>query len=366
MLRPALRLCSSGSKALIQTVWTVGMSGEPATKKARNMVKIGTHNGTFHCDEVFACFMLKQLPDYKDAEIVRTRDPKLLEQCDVVVDVGGVFDPDSHRYDHHQRSFTETMSSLRPAKRWVTKLSSAGLVYMHFGHRILAHLLDRPASDPVTDLIYDKVYDNFVEEVDAIDNGINATDEEPRYRVSTNLSSRVGGCNAKWNEKDVDEKACFQRAFEMVGEEFLDRVNFYKTSWLPARDLVLKAVNARKEADNSGEIVVMAEGGAPWKDHLFSLEEELSVSPPVKYMLYGDSAGSWRVQCVPLKLGSFDNRLSLPEEWQGLRDEELSTKSGIPDCIFVHASGFIGGHKTYEGALTMARTALKLAKKCEA
>jgi len=33
--------------------------------------KIGTHNGTFHCDEVLACFMLKQLPQYKDAEIVR-------------------------------------------------------------------------------------------------------------------------------------------------------------------------------------------------------------------------------------------------------------------------------------------------------
>ena len=34
--------------------------------------KIGTHNGTFHCDEVLACFMLKQLPHYKDAEIVRS------------------------------------------------------------------------------------------------------------------------------------------------------------------------------------------------------------------------------------------------------------------------------------------------------
>ena len=46
------------------------MSGEPLRKIAR-MMKIGTHNGTFHCDEVLACFMLKQLPQYKDAEIVR-------------------------------------------------------------------------------------------------------------------------------------------------------------------------------------------------------------------------------------------------------------------------------------------------------
>jgi uncharacterized UPF0160 family protein len=32
----------------------------------------------------------------------------------------------------------------------------------------------------VVEVVYDKVYENFVEEVDAIDNGINATDEEPR------------------------------------------------------------------------------------------------------------------------------------------------------------------------------------------
>lgn len=32
---------------------------------------IGTHNGKFHCDEVFACFMLKRLNQFRDYEIVR-------------------------------------------------------------------------------------------------------------------------------------------------------------------------------------------------------------------------------------------------------------------------------------------------------
>ncbi|MGH0180566.1 UNVERIFIED_CONTAM: hypothetical protein FKN15_004571 [Acipenser sinensis] len=80
----------------------------PAAKRVCGLkmpagLRIGTHNGTFHCDEVLACFLLKQLPEYKDAEIVRTRDPALLSECDVVVDVGGEFDPKRHRYDHHQR-----------------------------------------------------------------------------------------------------------------------------------------------------------------------------------------------------------------------------------------------------------------------
>ena len=65
------------------------------------------------------------------------------------------------------------------------------------------------------------------------------------------------------------------------------------------------------QIDSSGEIICFAEGGAPWKDHLFAIEEELNISPPIKYVLYTDNNGAWRVQCVPLKLGSFDNRWDL-------------------------------------------------------
>lgn len=51
-------------------------------------------------------------------------------------------------------------------------------------------------------------------------------------------------------------------------------------------------------------------------------------------------------------------RLPLPEPWRGLRDEALDRVSGIPGCVFVHASGFIGGHCTREGALSLARATL--------
>ena len=64
---------------------------------------IGTHDGKFHCDEVLACAMLKLLPQYSDAVVKRTRNSAILDTCDIVVDVGGVFDSTVHRYDHHQR-----------------------------------------------------------------------------------------------------------------------------------------------------------------------------------------------------------------------------------------------------------------------
>ncbi|XP_028396435.1 UPF0160 protein MYG1, mitochondrial-like [Dendronephthya gigantea] len=321
---------------------------------------IGTHNGTFHCDEVLACCMLKLLPEYRDAEILRTREENLLKTCDIVVDVGGKYEPSSHRYDHHQRSFTGTMNSLAGMK-WNIKLSSAGLVYLHFGKDIISQLMKREKDDPTVDLIYAKVYENFVQEIDAIDNGVNQFDGEPRYSISTNISSRVGSLNPKWNDESQDSEAGFAKAMKMVGEEFLETVSYFKDVWLPARMIVQKAIEKRYEVDPSGEIIFIKDI-CPWKDHLFTLEEKLKVDTPIKFALFIDQNGKWRIQCVSVTLKSFENRLGLLEEWRGIRDEELSKLSGIPGCIFVHASGFIGGNESKEGALEMARVTLRHAR----
>ena len=76
-------------------------------------------------------------------------------------------------------------------------------------------------------------------------------------------------------------------------------------------------------------------------------------------MLQDTREKAWRLQAVSIGPGSFENRRSLPAAWQGLRDDELSKVAGIPGCIFVHASGFIGGNRTLEGALEMARQAVR-------
>ncbi|XP_013417186.1 UPF0160 protein MYG1, mitochondrial-like [Lingula anatina] len=137
------------------------------------------------------------------------------------------------------------MNSLCPDKQWQTKLSSAGLVYVHFGKSIIAQLLNKSPEDPITSSIFDKVYENFVEEIDAIDNGISQTDGVPRYHISTTLSSRVSYLNPAWNQGNVDADTRFHKAMEMVGAEFLDRVSYYTDSWLPARTLVEKALAGR-------------------------------------------------------------------------------------------------------------------------
>ena len=103
--------------------------------------------------------------------------------------------------------------------------------------------------------------------------------------------------------------------------------------------------------------------GIPWKDHIMGLEKELKVATTVKYVLYEDKANNkWRIQCVPVRADSFENRLGLPVEWGGLRDDDLSKISGIEDCVFVHSNRFIGGNATYKGVLQMASKSLEIAK----
>ena len=65
----------------------------PSTTTKRKMVQIGTHNGSFHCDEALGCYLLQKTDRFKDTEVVRSRDQEVLKDLDIVIDVGGVYDP---------------------------------------------------------------------------------------------------------------------------------------------------------------------------------------------------------------------------------------------------------------------------------
>jgi len=87
----------------------------------------------------------------------------------------------------------------------------------------------------------------------------------------------------------------------------------------------------------------------------------MNVSPSIKYAIFEDN-DSYRVQCMPVALGSFVCRMFLPEAWSGLRTDALVEACGIEGAVFVHSVRFIGGHKTKDGAVAMARKALEIGK----
>ena len=75
-------------------------------------------------------------------------------------------------------------------------------VYRHFGKEIIANRKQTPVDHPQVTTLWLKLYREFIEAIDAIDNGVSQypTDIKPKYRLRTDLSGRVGWLNPAWNQ----------------------------------------------------------------------------------------------------------------------------------------------------------------------
>lgn len=303
---------------------------------------IVTHNGVFHCDEVLACYMLKKTEKYKRATIVRTRDQSVIDSGDVVVDVGGVYDPTQNRFDHHQRDFGETFSD-----EYDIKLSSAGLVYKHFGREVVQRVSCLTKDHPDLEEIYQRVYKKFILPIDAIDNGVSMYDGDTRYVVHTDLSSRISNLNPDWNALEfTNADDWFSLAMGTAGLEFDAQVRWYTNTWLPARHIVQTAFKTRKDRN------MVLPRSCPWSSHLRDIEGD---NEEVLYVIWMDATShTYRIRAVAKSPGSFDTRKPLPESWRAKKGDDLDAVTGVKGCVFVHASGFIGGHQTLGGAIRMA------------
>ena len=350
------------------------MSSPP--KVAKMNPYIGTHNADFHCDDVTACYMLKALDRFKNHDIVRTRDPDLLAKAEIAVDVGGELNIDRLRLDHHQRSFDQTIHDYYPKLRVTNpnkppRLSSAGLVFAIFGKDYIVKQLNLGKSHYVDlddeqkkmiDVIFEKAYIEFMEEIDAIDNGIDVASGDSlvyNYYINSGISSRVGRLNPS-DQRATDEERLelFKKAMKMVGDEMSEGIQFLGTVWWPRRQQFRDMVLKREQLDPSGQIVHLeSDCRIGWKSALFDLEEDLGVVGQLKYVVYQDT-NQWRITAMPTSLKSFHCRVPLREEWRGKRDEELQKVSGIADATFVHASGFTGGAHSFEGIMSLAHKSL--------
>lgn len=286
---------------------------------------IVTHSGSFHADEALAVFMLRTLPKYsaETHKVIRTRDPEIIAKADIVVDVGGEYDSSRSRFDHHQRGFTETYS-----EKYNIKLSSAGLVYKHFGKSVIEILLEKIETKVKLDVdeIVARVYEKLILAFDAVDNGVNMYESDivARYENPTTIGARVGRLNPEWHQEfsDTEKDERFLQAVALCGEEFVYWVNYFAKVWVPCRQIVKDALVQSLKIDPTGQIVVL-ERWCPWNSHLVELE-----ICKVLYVIYGDDKG-YRVQAVSLTPGSFDSRKALPEPWRGVRDEALSELTGV-------------------------------------
>jgi uncharacterized UPF0160 family protein len=314
---------------------------------------IATHSGTFHADDVFGVGVLMGV--FPSHTLLRTRNKDLIASADYVVDVGGTWDAASGRFDHHQRGF----EGARP-ERLVDGHSvpgvgyaSAGLVWSAFGAAYVSawaashrQTLDAAAVASVVGTIDH----SLVQYLDIVDTG--QGDVAPGI---FGLSALVAQLNTHWLEEqglDLAAKAAlletrFREAIAIT-RKFLDHAIGKKVAQIRAMDTVRQAPRLL-----GGRLLHLKEGGMPWSR---VVADEM---PEVLFVIYPDSDGNqYQIKTVPVEPGSFDTRRDLPASWAGLRDQELAAVTGVEDSVFCHLNLFIGGARSFDGAVQLAELAL--------
>lgn len=290
------------------------------------MMRAATHDGTFHADDVFSWAMLRRLRP--ELDLVRTRDPGILAASDIVFDVGLEYDVGRGRFDHHMRD--------RPLRSDGTPYSAFGLLWAAHGREMLA----REVRAEMVEDVWRHLDDGLVIAIDRIDNGIGRP-------TPGDVSSIVDDFNPPWYDTDRST-AQFHLAADFA-EGVLIRAIENKAAALMARDVVRDA-----RSDLVDPRILVLPRSVPWEDAVFAdgAEELLFVVYP--------KADGWYCTCVPPELGSFGQRLPLPEEWRGRRDADLARISGVGDATFCHPAGFICGARTREGAIALANRCLSM------
>lgn len=286
-------------------------------------MKIATHNGKFHADDVFSVALLTEL--FPDAQVVRSRDPQVLDSADLVLDVGGVYDVAKQRFDHHQLS--------SGARDNGVLFSAFGLLWKEYGLRYCEGNRD----------VWRRIDSRLVVAIDAVDNG------QDLYRLTgfginpLDISETIGLFNP------VDASEDFDAQF-FVAVEFAKRImGRLKAKYLAViaaekKFLSFYAANADKR------YVVLPE---------YLPHGSIAVKQPeLLFTIYPGATGNWTIQTVRKDDFSFDSRKYLPQAWRGLNNSDLAEATGVPDAVFCHKAGFIGAAESKEGVLRLLELAL--------
>lgn len=290
-------------------------------------MKVATHDGSFHADDVFAIAVLRlRTPDL---EIVRTRDEARIAACDARVDVGLRSDPATGDFDHHQRGGAGTRENGIP-------YASFGLVWRAFGPELCGD--DQVAAE---------VDAYLVQGIDALDGGVTLTKSLIDDVRPMTVSDFIGAMNPAWDEEltPAEQDARFLVAVEKA-EGIIERAMSTAAARARAHRLVREAM---ARADDPR--IIELDRKMPWH------EPVVTGAPEALYVIYPKSDG-WGLQAVPREVGAFGNRKDLPASWAGLEGAQLAAVTGVPDAIFCHGKRFMAAAESREGVLELARQAL--------
>lgn len=290
-------------------------------------IRIVTHNGKFHVDDLMAVATLQLLHGAENTEVVRSRAPLVWKTGDYVLDVGGVYDSKVNRFDHHQHGGAGTRVSGVP-------YSALGLVWKHYGEKLCG-----------SKSVAAKLDHEMVTPIDMADNGVDVYVPTQEGIHPYLIHRFLMVMRPTWKEP------------EKYDERFMEIL-----PW--ARRLIEREIITARDNEEGEEYVRVAYAEAPDKrlivlDGHYPWHEVLAKTPDAIYIVKERSLkNGWEVECVRNDVHRFPSRKSLPEAWRGRNGEELAKLTGVSDAVFCHNAGFIAVATSKEGALELARKAL--------
>ncbi len=281
---------------------------------------IGTHDGSFHADEVTSLALLIVYGLADRNKIIRTRNPEQLNSCEFICDVGNVYDPKRKRFDHHQNEYQGNLSSAGMVLRY---LHDEGIIN-EGEFTLLAHSL--------------------VDGVDAHDNGI-----DPAPPGVTTFSHIIGNfLPIVYGSSDEELNQAFFQALDFVTGHLNRLIERYRYTQ--------SVKTVVEEAMKSNSPLLVFDHPLPWLDSFFELG---GISHPALFVIM-PAGPYWKVRTIPPSpANKMQIRKMLPKLWAGLKEEELQKVSGIQGAVFCHKALFLSIWKTKEDAMSAAQIALR-------
>lgn len=292
----------------------------------KDKIRVITHSGTFHVDELLAVAALELMFNGNPYEVVRSRDPLVWKTGDYLVDVGGEYDPSANKFDHHQKGGAGARQNGVP-------YSSFGLVWKHYGRAICGD-----------ERVMESIDHRLVQPIDLADNGIDVY--TPTNGIHPYILHHIVlAFRPTWKEGEIHDV------------RFTELVTFMRR--LLEREIAVERDNLeggcvveRIYTEAADKRIIMIDGQYPWQKVLAQYPEPLYVVKPKH------QSTSWEVECVRDDARSFINRKDLPESWAGMNDGEFARLTGVPDAVFCHNMRYVAVARTKEGALRLAELAL--------
>ena len=288
-----------------------------------------THNGTMHADEVFAtAFLSLYFGNFKVARVSEV--PKDISTNTIIYDIG------KGKFDHHQ-------SDARIRDNGI-KYSSFGLLFEEYG---LSYLKKLKLKN--TKAIYNYLVKDFIEAIDAIDNGI-FPEIKSIYKIKT-VSDVIKIFNPSYGSNDNEDEQ-FIKAVSLA-ESILTEELKNVIGKVEAGTKVKKLLNKTK-----GPILIL--------DEYLPYEETVLTSlsgKKILFAIYPSNRGGYGIKTIPISTTDKTSRVYFPKEWGGLTNDDLEKVTGIKGSLFCHTNRFLMTASDLDTAIKLAEIAININEK---